>query len=81
MEVQSERLADDSTPKNDSSATKMSYGEISQDKMETTDKNKSNKGNRARTTSDVPVHNPIPFPMITENKDANTVDKQDKKSK
>ena len=37
MEVQSERVADDSTPKNDSSATKRSYGEISQDEMKTTE--------------------------------------------
>ena len=62
------------------SATKRSYDEISQGDKETTDK-KINKGNKARKTPDVPVNSPIIFPMITEDKDANTVDEQDKTSK
>ena len=49
--------------------------------METTDENKSGKGNKAKKTPNVPVHSPIPFPTITENKNANTVNKQDKATK
>ena len=74
LEVQSKKAADNG---NDSSATKRLYDEISQGEKETTDENKSKKGKKAKKTPDVPVHSLIPFPMITEDKDANTIDKQD----
>ena len=63
------------------SATKRLYNEIFQGDKENTDENKINKGNKAKKTPDVPVHSPISFPMITKDKDANTVNKQYKATK